>query len=54
VVDLKSVVDFIKENYSKFSREGLRYAIEKMDSDLRRELMDYKNNLKKRKFEGID
>lgn len=35
------VVQFIKNNYSKFTREGLRYAIEKMKHCLRKELLDY-------------
>jgi len=39
--DLNLVVNFIKENYKKFSREGLRYAIEKMDNKLRTKLMKY-------------
>jgi hypothetical protein len=39
--DLKLVVDFIKKNYRHFSREGLRYAIEKMDNKLKKQLMDY-------------
>eukprot|EP01103_Thecamoeba_quadrilineata_P017686 TRINITY_DN6388_c0_g1_i1.p1 TRINITY_DN6388_c0_g1~~TRINITY_DN6388_c0_g1_i1.p1 ORF type:complete len:250 (+),score=49.04 TRINITY_DN6388_c0_g1_i1:52-801(+) len=38
----EEVVKFIKNNYSKFSREGLRYAIEKMDGDLRNRLLKYK------------
>jgi len=39
--DLDRVVAFIKTNYDKFSREGLRYAIEKMTSTLRKELLDF-------------
>ena len=35
------VVDFIKEHHEEFSREGLRYAVEKMDKPLRDELMNY-------------
>lgn len=35
------VVEFIKSNYCSFSREGLRYAIEKMDPDLRQSLLKY-------------
>ncbi len=30
---------FIKENYQHFSREGLRYAIEKMPKKLQKEIM---------------
>jgi len=46
---LDEVVDFIKTNYKSFSREGLRYAIEKMDADLRQSLLDYgKTNQKKK------
>ncbi|MBU0758679.1 MAG: DNA alkylation repair protein [Nanoarchaeota archaeon] len=41
VADLDLVVNFIKKNYSYFSREGLRYAIEKMEPGLRKELMEY-------------
>jgi len=39
--DLNLVVSFIKKNYSHFSREGLRYAIEKMDEKLRQKLLKY-------------
>jgi 3-methyladenine DNA glycosylase AlkD len=35
------VVEFIKNNYALFSREGLRYAIEKMNTGLRKELLEY-------------
>jgi len=38
---LDDVVEFIKERYTSFSREGLRYAIEKMDTDLRQSLLNY-------------
>lgn len=41
LADLDLVTDFIKNNYSCFSREGLRYAIEKMDKNLRAELLAY-------------
>jgi len=48
--DLDRVVAFIKDNYDKFSREGLRYAVEKMPQLLKKELMDYnKVQLKTRK-----
>lgn len=39
----KIVLEFIKKNYKYFSREGLRYAIEKMDSGLRNKIL--KNEL---------
>ena len=41
VADEDVVIDFIKKNYHHFSREGLRYAIEKMDVGLRKELLNY-------------
>jgi 3-methyladenine DNA glycosylase AlkD len=41
VADENAVIEFIKENYNLFSREGLRYAIEKMDTGLRKELLSY-------------
>lgn len=43
LADLDLVVKFIKKNYHHFSREGLRYAIEKMDEPLRKEILQYKN-----------
>jgi len=42
LADLDLVVKFIKENYENFSREGLRYAIEKMETKLRTKLMKFK------------
>jgi 3-methyladenine DNA glycosylase AlkD len=46
--DLDLVKKFIRNHYMKFSREGLRYAIEKMDSKLRKELLDeHKEKTKK-------
>jgi 3-methyladenine DNA glycosylase AlkD len=36
-------IDFIKKNYKYFSREGLRYATEKMKTELREKVL--KNNL---------
>lgn len=42
VVDTDLVVDFIKQNYKQFTREGLRYAIEKMDPHLKQQLLKYK------------
>lgn len=32
---------FIKENYNHFSREGLRYAIEKMEVRLKNQLLGF-------------
>lgn len=42
LADLELTVDFIKNNYKYFSREWLRYSIEKMDMPLRQELLNYK------------
>lgn len=39
LADRPRVVRFIKSRYADFSREGLRYAIEKMPPRLRRELL---------------
>lgn len=36
------VIQFIKQNIKFISKEGLRYATEKMTSDIKFELMDYK------------
>ena len=36
------MVNFIKDNYHHFSREGLRYAIEKMESEMKKSLLGYK------------
>jgi hypothetical protein len=41
LADPDNVVEFIKDNYDHFSREGLRYAIEKMPDDLKTELLYY-------------
>jgi len=43
--NLKLVIQFIKDNYNYFSREGLRYAIEKMDQNLRQKLLMYRPGL---------
>lgn len=40
--DEPAVVAFIKENYAHFTREGLRYAIEKMDKSRRAEMLNYR------------
>ncbi len=42
------MVAFIKQNYASFSREGLRYAIEKMKDPLRKQLMNYEVGASKR------
>jgi len=44
LADLDLVVNFIKANYDCFSREGLRYAIEKMKPQLRQKLLKYDNS----------
>lgn len=41
LADQKGVVTFIKENHDCFSREGLRYAIEKMPKTLQAELLAF-------------
>ena len=41
VADEPAVVAFIKENYTHFTREGLRYAIEKMSKSRRTKLLNY-------------
>ncbi len=43
LADLDLVISFIKQNYSHISREGLRYATEKMTPELKKELMNYNN-----------
>lgn len=42
LADLKLTIDFIETNYNYFSREGLRYAIEKMDINTRNQLLYFK------------
>ncbi|KRX02370.1 Armadillo-type fold [Pseudocohnilembus persalinus] len=37
-------IQFIEQNYSQFSREGLRYAIEKLDSQNYKRLLNFKGN----------
>ncbi len=39
IADKNLVVHFIKTNYEKFSREGLRYAIEKMGPNVRQAIL---------------
>lgn len=46
LADLELVVTFIQDNYHLFSREGLRYAIEKMDNTLKQKLLKYDNSSK--------
>jgi len=41
LTDLGLVEKFIKKNYHHFSREGLRYAVEKMTNKKKTELMQY-------------
>ena len=41
LADLNLVIKFIKKNYNHISREGLRYSIEKMNPELRKELLNY-------------
>lgn len=36
-----SLIDYIQENYDLFTREGLRYAIEKLDKETRTSLLTY-------------
>ncbi len=45
LADVDLVVNFIKANYNCFSREGLRYAIEKMKPKLRQKLLNYDNSM---------
>eukprot|EP00727_Mastigamoeba_balamuthi_P007159 m51a1_g3063 hypothetical protein (248) ;mRNA; f:1005444-1006398 len=40
--DKDAVVAFVKQRYSKFSREGLRYVVEKMEPEDRVELLSYR------------
>jgi 3-methyladenine DNA glycosylase AlkD len=40
LADLDLVINFIKKNYQFFSREGLRYAIEKMEPGVRKKILD--------------
>lgn len=35
-------IKFIEDNYDLYSREGLRYAIEKLDMEERNRLLNYK------------
>ena len=41
LADESAVVTFIKDHYNEFTREGLRYAVEKMDKSLQKELLNY-------------
>jgi hypothetical protein len=50
---LDLVVNFIKKYYESFSREGLRYAIEKMAPELRKTLLSYQIKSKEEK-ESMD
>jgi len=44
LADLDLVIAFVKTNFQHISREGLRYTIEKMDSKLQKELLDFHKN----------
>ena len=44
LADLNLVISFIKKNYAHFSREGLRYAIEKMDAENKQKMLKYDAN----------
>lgn len=46
LADKMLVMNYIKQNYIKFSREWLRYAIEKLDKDEQKGLLNYKKKLK--------
>jgi 3-methyladenine DNA glycosylase AlkD len=39
IKNLDLVINFIKKNYEYFSREGLRYTVEKMKPDLRKKIL---------------
>lgn len=55
LADNDLVVSFLKDHYQYISREALRYAIEKMDSTLRYELLNHnKKPTKKRKRGEIE
>lgn len=41
LADEAQVVNFIKSHYNEFTREGLRYAIEKMNKPLQKKLLNY-------------
>jgi hypothetical protein len=50
--DLKYVIYFIEANYDSFSREGLRYAIEKMGKKDQKMLLNYNSDKKIDNGEG--
>lgn len=39
----KRAIKFIEDNYDSYTREGLRYAIEKLDEKERKRLLNYKS-----------
>jgi len=47
VADEDVVVSFIKNHYTEFTREGLWYAIEKMNKPLQKQLLNYDKNKNK-------
>jgi len=49
VADEDIVICFIKNHYDEFTREGLRYAIEKMNKPLQKQLLNYDKKKKKNK-----
>ena len=60
LANLQLVINFIENNYKYFSREGLRYAVEKMDNQIKQRLLKYnkdnniKKNCKKRKIDEMN
>ncbi|GMH35356.1 hypothetical protein BSKO_03224 [Bryopsis sp. KO-2023] len=45
--DEKALLEFVKNNLSEFSREGLRYSLEKVSKKERAEIMDQHKSLKR-------
>ena len=41
LADKGRTIDFLKNNYNYFSREGLRYAIEKLEKKERKFYLNY-------------
>jgi len=54
LADKKGVIKFIEDHYDHFSREGLRYAIEKMDGSTRQSLLNYNGGKKRKVRETAD
>lgn len=42
LVDLKRYKEFFYRNFNSFSREGLRYSVEKLDNTTKKKLMSYR------------